>query len=89
MATNKAGTEIYQLHHSQDINSLVHELNGVLSRISSRINALQGVTGDSKFGSSINMSGNRITNIGDPSSGDDAQKKKLSLSPLANEEQIL
>lgn len=76
----KGHGEIYQLTQNPDLIAVIREMNGILSRISSRLNELQGIKGESEFSSNINMNNHRVINLSDPVSENDAQKKALALS---------
>ena len=71
--------EVFQVRGST-LDEVKNELNGYLKRLAMRLNDLQGLLAATKQFNDLNMQGKHITNLGDPSANDDAQKKALALS---------
>ena len=71
--------EVFQLRGST-VEEVTREANAYFQRLARQLDDLQGLIAATKQFNDLNLQGKRITNLGDPSANDDAQKKALSLS---------
>ena len=65
-------SQIYQLVAPSDIATLTAQMNLILSQLSDRLDNLEGYRGTPKFYSSVDANGNKIQNLADPVSAQDA-----------------
>jgi len=74
----KESKELYYLHAPESVDDMALQTNTVFQRLASRLDLIEGFLGNPTFKTSINMDGNSITALADPSESTDAVPKSYA-----------